>query len=53
LRGERRPSLVLDVDVLVRWTVSGGQPYHALTDESNARHRIDAILERVRRGDDH
>jgi hypothetical protein len=44
---------VLDFDVLGPWAASGGQPYHALTDESDARHRIDAILERVRRGDDH
>jgi glyoxylase-like metal-dependent hydrolase (beta-lactamase superfamily II) len=41
----------LDFDVLVPWAASAGQPYHALTDESDARRRIDEILDRVRRGD--
>ena len=43
----------LDFDVLVPWAASAGQPCHALTDKDDARRRIDAILERVRRGDDH
>jgi glyoxylase-like metal-dependent hydrolase (beta-lactamase superfamily II) len=43
----------LDFDVLVPWVASGGRPYYALTDESDARRRIDAILERVRGGEDH
>ena len=43
----------LDFDVLVPWAASAGQPYHALTDRADARRRIDAILERVRRGEDH
>jgi glyoxylase-like metal-dependent hydrolase (beta-lactamase superfamily II) len=43
----------LDFDVLVPWAASAGQLYHALTDESDARRRIDAILDRVRRADDY
>ncbi|MGH6904756.1 MAG: MBL fold metallo-hydrolase [Geminicoccaceae bacterium] len=43
----------LDFDVLVPWAATGGQPFHALTDKADARRRIDAILERLRRGDDH
>ncbi len=42
----------LDFDVLVPWAATRGQPYHAMTDKSDARRRIDAILERVRRGED-
>ena len=41
----------LDFDVLVPWAASGGQPYHAMTDQSDARRRLDAILERVKRGE--
>jgi glyoxylase-like metal-dependent hydrolase (beta-lactamase superfamily II) len=43
----------LDFDVLVPWAATRGQPYHAATDKADARRRIDAILDRVRRGDDH
>ena len=43
----------LDFDVLVPWAASGGQPYHAVTSHAEARRRIDAILERVRHGEDH
>jgi glyoxylase-like metal-dependent hydrolase (beta-lactamase superfamily II) len=43
----------LDFDVLVPWAATAGQPFHALTDKADARRRIDTILERVRRGDDH
>ena len=42
----------LDFDVLVPWAATGGRPYVAMTDRSDARRRIDAILERVRRGED-
>jgi glyoxylase-like metal-dependent hydrolase (beta-lactamase superfamily II) len=42
-----------DFDVLVPWLATRGQPCHALTDRADARRRIDAILERVRRGEDH
>jgi hypothetical protein len=40
----------LDFDVLVPWIATGGRPYHAPTDSADARRRIDAILERLRRG---
>jgi glyoxylase-like metal-dependent hydrolase (beta-lactamase superfamily II) len=43
----------LDFDVLVPWAVTGGEPYYAVTTQADARRRIDAILERVRGGDDH
>jgi glyoxylase-like metal-dependent hydrolase (beta-lactamase superfamily II) len=43
----------LDFDVLVPWVASGGQPYYAVTSRADARRRIDAILERLRRGEDH
>ena len=43
----------LDFDVLVPWAASAGQPFHAVTDKADARRRIDAILARVRRGEDH
>jgi glyoxylase-like metal-dependent hydrolase (beta-lactamase superfamily II) len=42
----------LDFDVLVPWAASGGQAYHAATDRAGAQRRIDAILERLRRGED-
>jgi len=42
----------LDFDVLVPWAASAGEPYHALTDSRDARRRIDAIIERVSRGED-
>jgi glyoxylase-like metal-dependent hydrolase (beta-lactamase superfamily II) len=41
----------LDFDVLVPWAATGGAPYHATTDRADARRRIDAILERLRRGE--
>ena len=41
----------LDFDVLVPWIATGGQPFHAVTDETDAKARIDAILERLRRGE--
>jgi glyoxylase-like metal-dependent hydrolase (beta-lactamase superfamily II) len=40
----------LDFDVLVPWAATAGQPYHAVTSRADARRRIDAIVERVRRG---
>ena len=43
----------LDFDVLVPWAATAGQPCHALTDRADARRRIDAILGRLRNGDDH
>jgi hypothetical protein len=41
----------LEFDVLVPWAATAGQPYYALTDPGDARRRIDALLERVRRGE--
>jgi hypothetical protein len=43
----------LDFDVLVPWAATRGQPYYALTERADAERRIDAILDRVRRGEDH
>ena len=43
----------LDFDLLVPWAATAGQPFHAVTDNADTRRRIDAILERLRRGDDH
>jgi glyoxylase-like metal-dependent hydrolase (beta-lactamase superfamily II) len=43
----------LDFDMLVPWAATAGQPYHAVTDKADTGRRIDAILERVRRGEDH
>jgi hypothetical protein len=40
----------LDFDVLVPWAASAGGPYHAPTNQHDARARIDAIVERVRGG---
>ena len=43
----------LDFNLLVPWAATAGQPFHAATDKADAGRRIDAILERLRRGDDH
>jgi glyoxylase-like metal-dependent hydrolase (beta-lactamase superfamily II) len=43
----------LAFDVLVPWAATVGEPFHAVTDKADAGRRIDAILERLRRGDDH
>lgn len=43
----------LDFDVLVPWLATAGQPYYALTNKSDAQHRIDKILDRVRQGKDY
>jgi glyoxylase-like metal-dependent hydrolase (beta-lactamase superfamily II) len=43
----------LDFDVLVPWVASAGQPYYDVTSRAGARRRIDAIIERIRRGEDH
>jgi glyoxylase-like metal-dependent hydrolase (beta-lactamase superfamily II) len=39
----------LDFDVLVPWAATAGEPYYAMTGRADARRRIDAILERIRR----
>jgi glyoxylase-like metal-dependent hydrolase (beta-lactamase superfamily II) len=43
----------LDFDVLVPWAASAGGAFYAPTDRAGTKRRIDAILERVRRGGDH
>jgi glyoxylase-like metal-dependent hydrolase (beta-lactamase superfamily II) len=43
----------LDFDVLVPWAAGAGDPYYAVTSNGEAQRRIDAIVERVRRGRDH
>lgn len=42
----------LDFDVLVPWAASAGGPWHSLTDRADARRRVDAIIDRVRGGED-
>lgn len=42
----------LDFDVLVPWAATGDGPVHATTDRSDARRRIDAILQRITNGED-
>ena len=42
----------LDFDVLVPWVASAGQPWFAETDAEDRIRRINAIIERVRRGED-
>ena len=41
----------IEFDVLVPWAATSGGPYYAVVDRFEARRRIDAILERVRRGE--
>jgi glyoxylase-like metal-dependent hydrolase (beta-lactamase superfamily II) len=43
----------LDFDVLVPWAASHGRPFHAMTGRADAARRLDAIIDRLRRGDDH
>jgi glyoxylase-like metal-dependent hydrolase (beta-lactamase superfamily II) len=43
----------LDFDVLVPWAATAGAGYYAVTSDGEARRRVDAILRRVRRGEDH
>jgi glyoxylase-like metal-dependent hydrolase (beta-lactamase superfamily II) len=42
----------LDFDVLVPWVASEGGPYFVTTGPADARRRIDAIIERIGRGQD-
>jgi hypothetical protein len=39
----------LDFDVLVPWAATAGEPFHAVTSHADARRRIDAIIEHLRR----
>ncbi len=41
----------LDFDVLVPWAATRGEPYIAFTDRADARRRVAAIIERLRRGE--
>jgi glyoxylase-like metal-dependent hydrolase (beta-lactamase superfamily II) len=41
----------LEFDVLVPWAATAGEPFHTMTGRRDARRRLDAILERVRRGE--
>jgi hypothetical protein len=43
----------LDFDVLVPWAATAGQPCYAVTGRDDAQRRIDVIMERLWRGDDH
>jgi glyoxylase-like metal-dependent hydrolase (beta-lactamase superfamily II) len=43
----------LEFDVLVPWVAGADEPYHAVTSRAEAGRRIDAIIERLRRGEDH
>jgi len=43
----------LDFDVLAPWAATRDQPPLAMTDRADARRRIDAILDRLRGGEDH
>jgi len=42
----------LEFDMLVPWVATAGGPFAVETDHTDARRRIDAILARVRRGED-
>jgi len=42
----------LDFDVLIPWAASVGRPCIATTDRADARVRLDAIIDRLRRGED-
>ena len=43
----------LDFDLLLPWAARRGGPLHAMTDRVDARRRVDAIIDRLRRGEDH
>ena len=43
----------LDFDLIVPSVASAGQPYYAFTDKADAQRRVDAILERLRRGENY
>jgi glyoxylase-like metal-dependent hydrolase (beta-lactamase superfamily II) len=42
----------LEFDVLVPWAATAGMPLYTTTDRADTQRRIDAILDRVRRGED-
>jgi hypothetical protein len=43
----------LDFDLIVLSVATTGQPYYSFTDQAEAERRIDEILERLRRGENH
>ena len=43
----------LDFDVLVPWAATAGEPPYAHTGPADIRRRLDAVIRRVRWGDDH
>ena len=43
----------LDFDLIVPSIATAGQPYYAFTDKGDTQRRIGAILERLRRGENH
>jgi len=43
----------LDYDVLVPWAATAGHPFYATADRHEARRRVGAIIDRVRRGANH
>ena len=43
----------LEFDALVPWAAASGESPYTLTDPADTRRRIDAILARLRRGEDH
>lgn len=43
----------LDSDVLVPWAATREHPPHSITDATDAQRRVGAIVERLRRGEDH
>jgi glyoxylase-like metal-dependent hydrolase (beta-lactamase superfamily II) len=43
----------LDFEVLVPWAAGAGEQPYAVTDEADARRRIDAVLARIRDGEEH
>jgi len=42
----------LEFDVLLPWAATAGGPFYAVTDRADATRRLEAIIERVRRGED-
>jgi hypothetical protein len=41
----------LEFDLLVPWAATAGEPFHAVTSQADTRRRIDAIIQRLWRGE--
>lgn len=52
LEGTSARARYLDFDLIVPSVAASGQPYYEFVDRPEAQHRIDAIIERVQRGED-